>query len=344
MGSMSVRFAVAAVLAALGSACSVAQAQATASRLTAVACPTASQCTAIDNSGHEVTFNPRSAGRHPRHQIDFTRYLVLKAIACPSAHECVAVNGVGAEIAFNPSSPDHPKAVKVDPNQPDNYGQPGLTSIACPTVSQCTAVDDRGDFVTFDPATPEHYNENSIDGPGDAYTPPPSLPSLACTSVRQCIAVDTYGNALIWNPRTSGLKLGTNSSFGGVVRAIACPGVDQCTGVSDTRALTFDPAITNKSTAFVKIDGPAAIAAIACPTLTQCTVVDADGSEVTFDPAPPKPGDAVPAALAAATSLTSVACPSASRCVAVGAGGDEITFDPDAPAGAAVTVIDRPPR
>ena len=100
--------------------------------------------------------------------------------------------------------------MKIDPNQPNNYGQPGLTSIACPTVSQCTAVDSHGDFVTFDPATPEHYSEYNIDEPDDAYVAPPSLLGVACVSVKRCVAVDTYGDALIWNPRTSANKLGTN--------------------------------------------------------------------------------------------------------------------------------------
>ena len=87
-------------LAALGSVCSAARASTF--RLTAVACPSVSQCTAVDSSGGEVSFKPSSPGRHLRHRIDFTRWLVLGAIACPSAHECVAVDRVAGRDHIQP--------------------------------------------------------------------------------------------------------------------------------------------------------------------------------------------------------------------------------------------------
>ena len=52
--------------------------------LDAVACPSASQCTAVDTDGGEVTFNPVSPGTPTRTAIDSSGLGYLDAVACPS--------------------------------------------------------------------------------------------------------------------------------------------------------------------------------------------------------------------------------------------------------------------
>ena len=51
--------------------------------LAGVACPSNSQCTAIDFRGHEVTFDPTSPGAPPSITIDSNAG--LSAVACPSS-------------------------------------------------------------------------------------------------------------------------------------------------------------------------------------------------------------------------------------------------------------------
>ena len=63
--------------------------------LNGVACPSATQCIAVDQSGQQVTFDPASPGTPTPTSIDPNS--VLNAIACVSADECTAVDTTGHE-------------------------------------------------------------------------------------------------------------------------------------------------------------------------------------------------------------------------------------------------------
>ena len=69
----------------------------------AVSCPSATQCTAIDTIGREVTFAPASGATTsvPRIVDDGSR---PQALACPSVTECIAVDSDGREVTFDPTS------------------------------------------------------------------------------------------------------------------------------------------------------------------------------------------------------------------------------------------------
>src|ERR1035441_10422144 len=73
--------------------------------LAGVACPSATQCTAVDLSGQQVTFNPASPGTPTPTTIDTTS---LAGVACPSATQCTAVDAIGRQVTFNPASPGTP--------------------------------------------------------------------------------------------------------------------------------------------------------------------------------------------------------------------------------------------
>jgi hypothetical protein len=70
--------------------------------LAAVACPTATQCTAVDQSGQQVTFNPASPGTPTPTSIDPNS--VLNAIACVSADQCTAIDQTGHETSAKATS------------------------------------------------------------------------------------------------------------------------------------------------------------------------------------------------------------------------------------------------
>lgn len=57
-----------------------------------MACPSTSQCTAVDDFGREVTFNPTAPGTPTPTMVDRQS---LEAIACSSPIRCVAVDDVG---------------------------------------------------------------------------------------------------------------------------------------------------------------------------------------------------------------------------------------------------------
>ena len=59
--------------------------------LKGVACPSVSQCTAVDNRGQQVTFNPAAPGSPMPTTIDVSSCpFVLFGVACPSVSQCTA--------------------------------------------------------------------------------------------------------------------------------------------------------------------------------------------------------------------------------------------------------------
>jgi uncharacterized membrane protein YagU involved in acid resistance len=182
-------------------------------QLAAVACPSGSQCTAVDWAGHEVTFNPRSSKPSRSATIDGPREGVWRrvcgftggqcatiystqvaAVACPSLEQCTAVDTSGREVTFNPAAPGNPTLTRIDSSSDGG----NLDGIACPSTSQCTAVDTDGREVTFNPRSPERSTSTTIDGPAEAL----AMSSVACPSLNQCTAVDGNGREVTFNPRS----------------------------------------------------------------------------------------------------------------------------------------------
>jgi hypothetical protein len=77
---------------------------------TGLACPSRSQCTAVDGGGHEITFNPQIPSQVAVVRIDHSAR-GLAGIACPAVTQCTAVSlgdGTvlgGGVFTFNPRSP-----------------------------------------------------------------------------------------------------------------------------------------------------------------------------------------------------------------------------------------------
>jgi hypothetical protein len=177
-----------------------------------IACPSTSQCTAVDNDGREITFNPSAPGGRTSITVD-TRG--LSEVECPSTSQCTAF-GEGREITFNPSAPGTPTPTTIFPHT----GQ-DVTGAACPSTGQCTAVDDVGLEVTFDPRAPGTVTPTTIDTGTE-------LTGVACPSIRQCTAIDHYGRAVEGNPQR--VRTWTLQPIGNAnaLRAIACSSTAQC--------------------------------------------------------------------------------------------------------------------
>ncbi len=150
--------------------------------LESVVCPSATQCTAVDNRGQQVTFNPTAPGTPTSTSIDAPDF--LQSVACPSLSECTAVDNKGQEVTFNPTAPGTPAVTAT--------GGAALASVVCPSVSQCTAVDSKGQEVTFSPTSGRVLATTMIDST--------ALNSVACPSVSECTAVDNKGHELTFNP------------------------------------------------------------------------------------------------------------------------------------------------
>jgi hypothetical protein len=117
--------------------------------LTGVACPSVSQCTAVDDAGREVTFDPRAPGTPtPTYvTVETVAFGGLEGVACPSASQCTAVQSAGREVTFDPNAPGSPTPTLIDADE-------WVRAVACPSSAQCTVFDDSGGEVTFDPHAP----------------------------------------------------------------------------------------------------------------------------------------------------------------------------------------------
>lgn len=317
-----------------------------------LACPSVSQCTAVDGNGREVTFNPTAPSTPTPAAIDGTES--LSAVACPSVSQCAAVDGNGREVTFDPAAPESPTPTMID-------GASRLWSAACPSVSQCTAVDGDGREVTFDPAAPGIPTPTTIDSSEPVAVPCSSAPQLqcvyhglvaaACPSAFQCTAVDQDGWEVTFDPTAPGTPIGAvvdRPSFcgsdcpEGAITGVACPSVAQCTAVDNAgREVTFDPTAPGDPTRIYVSQDIVVFGgfnAVACPSVSSCTAVDPAGREVTFNPE--APGSPTPAPIDAGVGLDDVACPSTAQCTAADESGAEITFNPAAPGSATRTMID----
>jgi hypothetical protein len=161
--------------------------------MTDVACPSATQCTAVDATGGELTFNPASPGTPTPVTLDSGTPLF--SVACVSVTQCTTVgdSGAGREITFNPRSPGTPTPITVD------FGH-NLFQVACVAQTQCTALDvglaNGGHQVTFDPTAPGTPTPVTIDTASWFF-------DLACRSASDCVAIDNQGNVVEGDPTSA---------------------------------------------------------------------------------------------------------------------------------------------
>jgi hypothetical protein len=276
--------------------------------LTSVACPAASQCTAVTVKGEEITFDPAAPGAPAIAQIDPGAYVT--AVACPSVSQCTAVDRGGQEVTFDPTASGSPTPAGIDPRE-------FIESLACPSASLCVEVDAGSSEVTFNPTAAGSASSATIDAGGEA------LYGLACPAAGECAAVDRLGGVITFDPAALGMPqtIGVDPVDGLTEPdGIACPSPSQCTMV-DTGGteVTFDPMLPALATA-TSIDPGRAITAVTCPSASECVFVDRAGRAIIGNPANPRGWTLDP--VAASVALTAVACASVAVCVAVDGVGD----------------------
>jgi hypothetical protein len=114
--------------------------------LQAIACPEPTECTAVDQTGAEVSFNPAAPGQPI--SVALASGGEGNGVACPSPTQCIVVAG-GSVFTFEPRTPGTPTSFRWEPRGL------GAISVACPSTSQCTAVTNgeptEGEALTFNP-------------------------------------------------------------------------------------------------------------------------------------------------------------------------------------------------
>ncbi len=237
-----------------------------------LACPSTSQCTAVDNEGRLVTFDPTAPGNPAAVKLGSDS---LNSVACPLDNRCTAVgNPTNNIVTFNPLAPESPAITPLDPSN-------GLVAVACPSSTQCTAVDLLGGEVTFNPAAPENTTPLAIET--DSW-----LQGLACPSTNQCTAVDDKGQQVTFDPNTPGSATQTVISADDWLWGVACPSMSQCTAVGESGEVTFDPTEVASQTVTTIGGKSTPPKAVACASVEQCTAVWGS-EEATFNPIEPPP-------------------------------------------------------
>jgi hypothetical protein len=155
----------------------------------AVSCPSAGQCTAMDDRGDEVTFDPTTGtliGAQVPFQMPVPTDRVFYAISCPTTSQCTVVDGSDQAVTFNPQLPVFPVSPTIDPGAK-------IDDVSCATASDCVVVDDVGQALEGDPTETGPWTFEQVD-PGDMLT------AVDCSSASQCVAVDQDGNAFVGQP------------------------------------------------------------------------------------------------------------------------------------------------
>jgi hypothetical protein len=262
--------------------------------------------------------------------VDTTNGLSLVVMACASPHRCVAIDNGGRAVSFDPSSP-RPALSSVLSTASSPVG------LACPSSTQCTAIDPKGNEVTFDPTTLIVSSSANVD-PVPLSTDPTNVNGLACPSTSQCVAVDGEGRIVTFTPGSPTAPTATTLDPGedfGLVDVI-CVSAAQCTAISQTKTVTFNPAAPAGATpAPIVLNG--LLGRVACPSTTQCTAVDSLGNELTYNPLAPASPTKVSIDHEFSNGLLGIACPVVTQCTAVSAGTREITFNPQS--GAVTTSV-----
>lgn len=172
-------------------------------RLDAVACPSSTQCTAVDDAGLEVTFNPTAPGA-PGALVPIlidpagvgSPLQSLAGVGCPSTGQCTAVDAGGREVTFDPAAPGTPSPATIYMSglpsaNPLTAASNTLSAIACPSVTQCTAVGYEREF-TFDPTAPDSPKPTTIDAEDNS--------GVACATASLCTAVNSTGQEVTFDP------------------------------------------------------------------------------------------------------------------------------------------------
>jgi hypothetical protein len=276
--------------------------------LNAVACSSANQCSAVDEEGYEVTFDPLSGSVLNSILIGSVDYLT--DVACDGTAQCTAVDQNGVETTFTPSTGAIIRSVKVN-------GGSQINGVACPANNQCTGVDEDGYETTFNPTSGVVVSSTKLFTGASNYGE-----SVDCPSLTQCTAVSHEGDTATFNPQSGAAVLASTQLDGGrFLNRVACPSGAECVAVGDSgREVTFNPITPGAPTAD-DIDADSVLLGLACPSISQCTATDDLGHSLTFNPSAP---GTPPIVTAENHELYALACTSNVFCVAVDDVGDAL--------------------
>jgi hypothetical protein len=302
--------------------------------VTAISCPMATSCVAVDAGGRAIAFAPSSPGSSTPVLIDGGSPLL--GVSCPSTHQCSAI-GPFIESTFNPLGGHGIRHGTVVTN---HFFQ--ASDVVCSAMTRCLAIVE-GRQAAFDPKRFKLPKEHQLASYSDA-----GVVGIACPAAGECVATDTDGYGVSYDPLTARfIKRRIKVEEGEALTGVACSSRTQCTAIdNDGVEITFQP-LTGKQITATSVDASVGLDApsgdsddelddISCPSVTICVAVDTRGDAVAFNPR--SKHSVKPTIVDAGQILTSISCPTAHRCVAVDAGGHALAGGTEPSTWSATTV------
>jgi hypothetical protein len=231
------------------------QAGATESGLTAVACTTATACTAvgsyINSSNKTVTLAERLHGKSWKVESTpnqaGTTQSQLTGVACTSATRCIAVGSYVAKSGTRNTLAErwngHSWTITRTPNPATSSGSQ-LSGVACTSAAACTAVGGYFNKSGFGVTLAERWNGKSWkvqSTPKTSGAPYSVLSGVECTSATACTAVGDYTNRSAieftlterWNGKSWKVQSTPKpaGAFGSGLSGVACTSASRCTSV-----------------------------------------------------------------------------------------------------------------
>jgi hypothetical protein len=221
--------------------------------LTAIDCPSASMCVAVDDTGHVVTYNGHRWSA--RHYLDARP---LTSVSCPTTTSCTIADGAARVLRWNGSWWSRPAKI-----------EPGFDALqlSCPSSTFCAAIGNTTALV-------EHGTTWSAPV---TISPDHALLSLSCSSSVLCMATDDGGfvHRYQHGKWAAPVKVdATDGPFGGLM-GVSCASRLFCAAVDD-RTDGRGSAVTWNGTRWSApqdIDGYG-LTAIDCPTARFCLAAD----------------------------------------------------------------------
>lgn len=289
--------------------------------ISALACPTETECFAADQAGQVVGFD----GTTWFAPIPLTSHGNVISLSCVDASFCMALGKRSYLGSFS--------FVFDGMSWAEVHGQPGgrrPVDVSCTSATFCLAVGN-SEFSVYDGASWSAAHGMTV--------PRADLEAVACVAPATCVAT---GNGF-WLRYDGGAWGPSQYVFGSTRRpamaALACPSTDSCIDIFDngksfrvngTVVVRYDPYATMLdngvwTTPTLLGESEYDVAGIACPRANSCVVVDFGGLAQTRTNGtlnPPFLVDSDPD-----RGLTDVSCPSITFCATTSATGYVSTFD-----------------
>ena len=134
--------------------------------ITGIACPTATECVAVDGDGSGISYDP-ATGKFIKRRFKVEEGEALTGSACSSKTQCTAVDNDGQEITFQPLTGKVITRTAIDASvgldAPSGDSDDELDDVSCPGTTLCVAVDTRGAAVAFNPRSKHSVKPTLID-------------------------------------------------------------------------------------------------------------------------------------------------------------------------------------